>query len=141
MDEARLASAAIQNMVDESQIEALAPVGIGVYIKSLVPPVKKLLINVGAGVVLEKSREDTINYIEARIKEFEIAIKQLSSQRQQIETRMNQIQAQINQMLQQSQTPSPSPSSSSTTMPSSSSQGSHGPHLHSHGDDQSLHSH
>jgi prefoldin alpha subunit len=101
--EARLASTAIQNIVDENVVEALTPVGIGVYIKTLVPPIKKLLINVGAGVTVEKTREDAINYVEAKIKEFELALRQLLSQKQQIAVRMEQIQAQINQMLQQGQ--------------------------------------
>ena len=99
--EARLASSAIQNVTGESEVESLMPVGIGVYIRALVPPVKKLLVNVGAGVTIEKSREDTVNYIESRIKEFEVALRQLAVQKQQIEMRMEQIQGQVNQMLQQ----------------------------------------
>jgi prefoldin alpha subunit len=102
IEEARLASSAVQNVMDESEVESLMPVGIGVYMKALVPPVKKLLVNVGAGVVVEKNREDTVNYIESRIKEFETALSQLYSQKQQIEIRMEQIQKQVNQMLQQS---------------------------------------
>lgn len=101
MGEARLASTAVQNIVDENDVESLTPVGIGVYIKTLVPPIKKLLINVGAGVIIEKTKEDTINYVEAKIKEFELGLRQLLSQKQQIAVRMEQIQAQINQMLQQ----------------------------------------
>src|SRR5581483_12244175 len=62
--EARLASTAIQNLVGGSDTEALTPVGIGVYIKTVVPPVKKLLINLGAGVTIEKTREDSLNYVE-----------------------------------------------------------------------------
>jgi prefoldin alpha subunit len=102
IEEARLASSAVQNVMDESEVESLMPVGIGVYMKALVPPVKKLLVNVGAGVIVEKSREDTVNYIESRIKEFETALSQLYSQKQQIEMRMEQIQKQVSQMLQQS---------------------------------------
>jgi prefoldin alpha subunit len=102
IEEARLASSAIQDVTGESEVESLMPVGIGVYMKALVPPVKKLLVNVGAGVVVEKNREDTVNYIESRIKEFETALSQLYSQKQQIEMRMEQIQKQVNQMLQQS---------------------------------------
>ena len=101
MEEARLASNAVQNIAGESDIESLASVGIGVYMKALIPPVKKLLINLGAGVAIEKSREDTLNYIESKIREFEIALRQLVNQKQQIETRMEQIQNQINQMLKQ----------------------------------------
>jgi len=107
--EARLASSAIQNVTGESELESLMPVGIGVYIRALVPPVKKLLVNVGAGVTIEKSREDTVNYIESRIKEFEVALRQLAVQKQQIEMRMEQIQGQVNQMLQQTGTGAKSP--------------------------------
>jgi prefoldin alpha subunit len=107
--EARLASSAIQNVTGESEVESLMPVGIGVYIRALVPPVKKLLVNVGAGVTIEKSREDTVNYIESRIKEFEVALRQLAVQKQQIEMRMEQIQGQVNQMLQQTGTGAKSP--------------------------------
>ena len=107
--EARLASSAIQNVTGESEVESLMPVGIGVYIRALVPPVKKLLVNVGAGVTIEKSREDTINYIESRIKEFEVALRQLANQKQQIGMRMEQIQVQVNQMLQQTGTATKTP--------------------------------
>jgi prefoldin alpha subunit len=104
MGEARLASAAVQKIVDEKEVESLTPVGIGVYIKTLVPPIKKLLINVGAGVTIEKTKEDTVNYVEAKIKEFELGLRELLNQKQQIAIRMEQIQAQINQMLQKTST-------------------------------------
>lgn len=107
IEEARLSSSAIQSITGESEVESLVPVGIGVYIRASLPPVKKMLVNVGAGVTIEKSREDTINYIESRIKEFEIALRQLANQKQQIEMRMEQIQGQVNQMLQQTRTTTP----------------------------------
>ena len=100
LEEARLASNAIQNVPNDSEVESFMPVGIGVYIKALVPPVKKLLINIGADVTIEKSKEDSINYIESKIKEFEVALRQLVSQKEQISMRMEQIQRQVNQMLQ-----------------------------------------
>ena len=109
IEEARLASSAIQSVTGELEVESLMPVGIGVYIRALVPPVKKLLVNVGAGVTIEKSREDTVNYIESRIKEFEVALRQLANQKQQIGMRMEQIQVQVNQMLQQTGTATKTP--------------------------------
>ena len=116
LEEARLASNAIQNVPTDSEVESFMPVGIGVYIKALVPPVKKLLINIGADVIIEKSKEDSINYIESKIKEFEVALRQLVSQKEQISMRMEQIQAQVNQMLQKG---------SSTSTTSNNSQLSH----------------
>ena len=103
MEEAHLASNTIQTITSESDVESLMPIGIGVYVKSMVPPVKKLLINLDAGVAIEKSREDALNYVETRIKEYEVAARQLEAQRQEIAMRLNQLQSQINQMVQAAQ--------------------------------------
>lgn len=103
MEEARLASTTIQNITSDSEVESLMPVGIGVYVKTTVPPIKKLLVNLGASVAVEKNREDTLNYVEARIKEYEVAARQLEAQRQEIAMRMDQIQAQVNQMIRAAQ--------------------------------------
>ncbi|HZD34665.1 MAG TPA: prefoldin subunit alpha [Nitrososphaeraceae archaeon] len=99
LEEARLASTAVQEVQSESEVESYIPIGIGVHMRVSVPPVKKLLINIGAGVAVEKSRDDTINYIESRLKEFEIALKQLMDQKQQVSLRMQQIQVQVNEMV------------------------------------------
>ncbi|MDQ3881858.1 MAG: prefoldin subunit alpha [Thermoproteota archaeon] len=103
LEEAHLASNTIQTITSESDVESLMPIGIGVYVKSVVPPVKKLLINLDAGVAIEKSREDALNYVETRIKEYEVAARQLEAQRQEIAMRLNQLQSQINQMVQAAQ--------------------------------------
>ncbi|HZA48950.1 MAG: prefoldin subunit alpha [Thermoproteota archaeon] len=105
MEEAHLASNTIQNIPSESDVESLMPIGIGVYVKTTVPPIKKLLINLDAGVAIEKSREDALNYVETRIKEYEVAARQLEAQRQEVAMRMNQLQSQINQMIQAAQQP------------------------------------
>lgn len=105
MEEAHLASSTIQNIHSESDVESLMPIGIGVYVKTTVPPIKKLLINLDAGVAIEKSREDALNYVETRIKEYEVAARQLEAQRQEITMRINQLQSQINQMIQAAQQP------------------------------------
>jgi prefoldin alpha subunit len=105
MEEAHLASNTIQSIISESDVESLMPIGIGVYVKTTVPPIKKLLINLDAGVAIEKSREDALNYVETRIKEYEVAARQLEAQRQEIAMRMNQLQSQINQMIQAAQQP------------------------------------
>jgi prefoldin alpha subunit len=105
IEEAHLASNTIQNITSESDVESLMPIGIGVYVKTTVPPLRKLLINLDAGVAIEKSREDALNYVETRIKEYEVAARQLEAQRQEIAMRINQLQSQINQMIQAAQQP------------------------------------
>ena len=101
IEEARLASYALQNISVDKENEALMPIGIGVYLKTNIPSIDKLLVNVGAGVTIEKTREDTLNYIEARIKEFEIGLNQLGDQKKQITSQLEQIQQQVNSMLHQ----------------------------------------
>ena len=96
---ARMASTTIQNITSESEVESLMPMGLGVYVKAMVPPIKKLLVNLGAGVAIEKNRDDTLNYVESKIKEYDVAARQLESQRQEIAMRMDQLQSQINQMI------------------------------------------
>jgi prefoldin alpha subunit len=101
IEEARLASYALQNISVDKENEALMPIGIGVYLKTNIPSIDKLLVNVGAGVTVEKTREDTLHYIESRIKEFEIGLNQLGDQKKQITSQLEQIQQQVNSMLHQ----------------------------------------
>lgn len=101
--EAHLASEAIQELSSTTQEESLVPIGIGVYLKVTVPQVRNLLVSVGSGVTIEKSKENAKNYVELKIKEFDLALKQLQSQKEQIAIRMNQLQNEVNTEMQKSQ--------------------------------------
>jgi prefoldin alpha subunit len=103
LEEARIASATIQGISADADSEAFMPVGIGVYVKTSVPAAKKLLVSLGSGVTVEKSRDDALNYVEVRIKEYEVAMRQLEGQRQQIAMQMEQVQEQVNMMLRTAQ--------------------------------------
>jgi prefoldin alpha subunit len=101
--EAHLASEAIQELSSTTQEESLVPIGIGVFLKVTVPQVTNLLVSVGSGVTIEKSKENAKNYVESRIKEFELALKQIQSQKEQIAMRMNQLQNEVNVEMQKAQ--------------------------------------
>ncbi len=96
LEESHNSFEAIKNLSITSDTSSLIPLGIGVYVKSTITAIDKVLVNVGAGVVIEKQKDDAINFVEQRIKEFETAAKQLSSQKQQIAYRMNEIQNTVN---------------------------------------------
>lgn len=102
-DEARLASTTLQGISADAEAETLMPVGSGVYVKANVPPMKKVIVSLGSGVTVEKSKEDALNFVEARIKEYDVAIRQLEAQKQEIAMRMEQLQQQLNAMLRQAQ--------------------------------------
>jgi len=94
---------ALKNLSLDSDTLSLVPLGIGVYVKSAISPINKVLVNVGAGVIIEKHKDDAVNFIEHRIKEFETAAKQLSTQKQQISYRMMEIQNTVNSYVGQMQ--------------------------------------
>lgn len=93
----------LMSLSQELETNSLVPLGIGVYVKSAIYPIDTVLVNIGAGVVIEKKKEDAINFIEQRIKEFELATKQLSTQKQQISHRMMEIQNTVNSYVGQMQ--------------------------------------
>ncbi len=95
-EESRNSFDALKNLAYDSETISLVPLGTGVYVKSTIHSVDKVLVNVGAGVVVEKKKNDATNFIEQRIKEFELAARQLSSQKQQISQRLMDIQNTIN---------------------------------------------
>ena len=94
---------ALKNLSLDSDTLSLVPLGIGVYVKSAISPINKVLVNVGAGVIIEKNKDDAVNFIEYRIKEFVTAAKQLSTQKQQISYRMMEIQNTVNSYVGQMQ--------------------------------------
>src|SRR5690349_5466503 len=114
---------ALSSLSAESETPSLVPLGIGVYVKSSIYPLERVLVNIGAGVVVEKKKDDAINFVEQRTKEFELATKQLASQKQQISQRMVDIQNTVNSYMNQMQRGEPNLNSRSHD---------HGPSSHSH---------
>jgi len=118
---------ALSGLPSESETLSLIPLGIGVYVKGSIHPLERVLVNIGAGVVVEKKKDDAINFVEQRTKEFELATKQLAAQKQQISQRMIDIQNTVNSYMNQIQR------GEQNLNPHSQS------HAHDHG--SSLHSH
>jgi len=100
MEEGRSAIDAIRNVSNTDQAQTLMPIGIGVYMHASVAPADKLLISIGSGVAVEKSREDAIGYVESRVKELEVALRSMFAQKQELESRMEQTRAEVNAMAQ-----------------------------------------
>ncbi|MGH9909948.1 MAG: prefoldin subunit alpha [Nitrososphaerales archaeon] len=103
MEEARLAIEAIQSISGQDPAQTLMPIGIGVYMQTSTSPNNKLLISIGSGVAIEKSKDDAVVYIESRLKELEVALRSMLSQKQEIAARMEQMRAEANAVLQKMQ--------------------------------------
>jgi len=97
----------IQSLSKNSESETLVPIGMGTYVPTKILSTSKMVMNIGAGVAVEKDFPSAINYLEARIKEIEVALQDTSAKKQDAATRLEQGKAQMNQMMQSMQQPQP----------------------------------
>ena len=98
----REASSAIQSLktIDtKTDNETLVPVGLGTFIKTKTVPNEKLILNIGAGIAIEKDKDSAINFLELRLKEMQVALQETSNQKQQISASLEQGKQQMEQML------------------------------------------
>ena len=93
----------IQEIKVNPDSESLVPIGMGTFIKTKNIPNEKVVVNVGAGVAIEKNPDSALNYLESKIKELEVALQETNAQRQQIAANLEQGKQQMQQIMQQSQ--------------------------------------
>ena len=87
---------AIDNKTDS---ETLVPLGLGTFVKTKLIPNQKLILNVGAGVAIEKDQNYAINFLESRLKEFQVALQEINVQKQQASASLEQGKQQMNQLM------------------------------------------
>ena len=98
--EANAAIESIKSLNDKSDSDTLVPIGMGTYVPTKISSNNKIIMNIGAGVAVEKDFPSAINYLEARIKELEIALQDNAAKKQQAAAQLEQGKAQINQLMQ-----------------------------------------
>ena len=87
---------AIDNKTDS---ETLVPMGLGTFVKTKLIPNQKLILNVGAGIAIEKDQNYAINFLESRLKEMQVALQEVDGQKQQVSASLEQGKQQMNQLL------------------------------------------
>lgn len=90
----------IKGISQNPQADSLIPVGLGTYIKAKMSEDSKVLVDVGAGIVVEKDHDSAINYLESRIKELQIALNDTMAQKHEALMRLEQLKQQMNNLLQ-----------------------------------------
>ncbi len=68
--EASFAIDSLKAIDNKTNDETLVPIGLGTFVKTKLIPNQKLILNVGAGIAIEKDRNSTINFLESRLKEI-----------------------------------------------------------------------
>jgi prefoldin alpha subunit len=102
----REAASAIQSIKafkEQPESSTLFPMGMGSFVKAKISSTEKLILNIGAGVAIEKDKDGAINFLESRLKEMEVALKDTAVQKQQVMSNLDMGKQEINRLMQQSQ--------------------------------------
>lgn len=99
--EAISAIESIKALREKPDSDTLVPIGMGTYVQTKISSNNKIILNIGAGIAMEKTYDSSINYLEARIKEIEVAIQDTTARKQDAMTRLEQGKEQMNQLMQE----------------------------------------
>ncbi len=98
--EAVSAIESIKSLKDNTGSDTLMPLGMGTFVKSQISSNEKIVLNIGAGVAVEKNPDSAINFLESRIKEIEVALQEIAAKKQDAATRLEQGKQEINRLAQ-----------------------------------------
>ncbi len=90
----------IKGITEKKESETLVPVGTGIFVKTKISSDDKIVLNVGAGVAIEKDKDSAINFLESRIKEIEVALNETAAQKQEVALKLEQGKAEMNRIAQ-----------------------------------------
>jgi prefoldin alpha subunit len=85
---------------EDERPEILVPIGAGSFLRGVLIDKNNAIVSVGAGYAIEKSLDDAVEYLEARIKEYDDAIAKTQEGLKNLEGRLQEL-AQRAQQLQQ----------------------------------------
>ena len=108
LQEAQSAIRALRDLGEADECEILAPLGTGVFIKTRASSKDGIIMNVGAGVALDKDRDYVINFLERIIKENDTSLRNVTSQRMDI---MMYAEQKRNELLELVKAGAPAPNS------------------------------
>ncbi len=90
----------IKNLNNDKEIESLIPLGLGAYAKAMIQPNSKVIVDIGAGIALERDQSSAMAFLESRIKELQVALNETSSQKHQAMMQLEGLKEQMNQLMQ-----------------------------------------
>ena len=101
--ENRAALDALKGLTTDQSSEVLMQIGGGAMLRAQPPSADRVLVNIGANVVIEKSREEAAALLEGRSREMETSVVSLINQRNQIAERLEADRQLLQNLLAQSQ--------------------------------------
>jgi len=99
-NEATYAIESIKGIGEKSESDTLIPIGMGTFIKTKISSGEKIVLNVGAGVAIEKDKDTAINFLESRIKEIQVALQDTATNKQDVASKLQQGKAEMNRFIE-----------------------------------------
>ncbi len=99
-NEATYAIESIKGIGKKSESDTLIPIGMGTFIKTKISSGEKIVLNVGAGVAIEKDKDSAINFLESRIKEIQVALQDTATNKQDVASKLQQGKAEMNRFIE-----------------------------------------
>ena len=97
--ESRAALDSIKGLSTQASKEVLTQIGAGAMLRSQPPSTDKVLVSVGASVVIEKPMEEAVAMLEERSREVEKTIVSVIGQRNEIAERLNSDREVLNNLV------------------------------------------
>ncbi|MDG6939845.1 MAG: prefoldin subunit alpha [Nitrososphaerota archaeon] len=85
----------LESLDETKEMELAVPVGAGAYLFVQYSGARKVLLNVGSGVVMEKPKSEAITFIEARVREIEQALREVLRQKNEVGNRLSVLRDQL----------------------------------------------
>jgi len=99
-NEATYAIESIKGIGKKSESDTLIPIGMGTFIKTKISSGEKIVLNVGAGVAIEKDKDSAINFLESRIKEIQVALQDTATNKQDVASKLERGKAEMNRFIE-----------------------------------------
>ncbi len=96
--ESTLAAATLEGLSKQGGGEAMFPLGSGAFVKAVLAKENKVLLDIGAGVVAEKSFEEASQLLRSRVEDAGKAASRIQSQLQAMLSRSDELAAKLERM-------------------------------------------
>ena len=93
--ESKAALSAVSVLSDEGKSEVVVPIGAGLFLPATYDPKKKLLVRLGANVILEKDIEEASSFLNRRMEEIERVLREVMTQKEETARRIEMLRSEL----------------------------------------------
>ncbi|MEM3289727.1 MAG: hypothetical protein QXT35_06585, partial [Conexivisphaerales archaeon] len=97
------ASNAIKALPESETSEIVLPIGGDIYVQVNYTPDSKIMVKVGDGVVVVRSKESSLAFLNSRIEEFNKALTAAQGDKNEVENRIKQARLELNDLMKRSE--------------------------------------